>query len=329
MPIQCLSNKDLQRCGTLKGFNRGKEGELCLEEKIDFGIFVSRIYDSGEAGMEWDRLELDIRPNTALEVCVWIADDMQEGDAAWGAEELYEYVKGKAQYISYYREMLLYGKGGGKYARFAVKLFPKDRVAKHTFWGYRLTFPKESFTRYLPAIYQNNEQLERFLAVQENIYLGLEREIDSFAEKLDYELCEDKVKRLAAWIGWADLVGKVDEKTLRKLLSTGISLISRKGTCSYYTELVEILIGRKAAAVEEPELRRVTLLIKERPEDGWEDKLEWVKRNAPIGITMEFVILHETDRLDGQFFLDETARLAAEESELIDGGIDIDSIGLL
>ncbi len=81
--------------------------------------------------------------------------------------------------------------------------------------------------------------------------------------------------------------------------------------------------------MEEPELRRVTLMLKERPEDGWEDRLEWVKKNAPIGITLEFVVQDRSDRLDGQFFLDETARLAAEESELIDGGIDIDSIGLL
>lgn len=327
MPIQCLSNKYLERCGTQTGFVQDEDGKLCLETNSAFGIFVSRVYDSGERGTEWNRLELDISPNAALEVRVWIGDDMQEEDNSRGIEELYVYVEGNAQYVSNYREMLLYGKGCGRYARLAVKYFPKDTTEKQEFSGYRLTFPKESFTRYLPMIYQNNIQLERFLAVQESIYLGLERDIESFAVNMDYELCDRHLKKLAKWMGWGELAEMVDADILRKLLKTGISLISRKGTCSYYTELTEILIGKKAVIIEEPELRRATLLIRERPEDGWEAKMEWVRKNVPIGIQMEIVVLHKTDRIDGQCFLDETAYLT--DSELIEGGIDIDSIKLL
>lgn len=329
MPTQCLSNKYLWRCGITTGFYQGKSGELCLKKDSAAGIFVSRIYDSGEGGTEWNRLELDISSNAALEVCVWLADDMREEDTARGAEELYQYVAGNAQYSSNYRETLLYGRGCGRYARLAIKIFPKDAAGEQIFQGYRLSFPKESFTRYLPVIYQGNGQLERFLAVQESIYLGLERDIDSFAELMDYELCGRQLVKLAGWMGWGDLSEKLDEDTLRKLLRTGVSLISKKGTCSYYTELVEILIGKKAVVIEEPKLRRVILLIRERPDDGWEDKLEWVKKNVPIGIKMEFMVLHKTDRLDEQFFLDETAYLTKTDSELIDGGIDIDSIRLL
>lgn len=327
MPIQCLSNKYLERCGTQTGFVQDEDGKLCLETNSAFGIFVSRVYDSGERGTEWNRLELDISPNAALEVRVWIGDDMQEEDNSRGIEELYVYVEGNAQYVSNYREMLLYGKGCGRYARLAVKYFPKDTTEKQEFSGYRLTFPKESFTRYLPMIYQNNIQLERFLAVQESIYLGLERDIESFAVNMDYELCDRHLKKLAKWMGWGELAEVVDADILRKLLKTGISLISRKGTCSYYTELTEILIGKKAVIIEEPEIRRATLFIRERPEDGWEAKMEWVRKNVPIGIQMEIVVLHKTDRIDGQCFLDETAYLT--DSELIEGGIDIDSIKLL
>ena len=329
MPVQCLSNKYMWRCGTLAGFYQGKDGELYLKKNSASGIFVSRIYDSGEGGTEWNRLELDISSNAALETHVWLADDLREEDAVQGAEELYQYVAGNAQYNSNYRDILLYGRGCGRYARFAVRIFPKDAAGEPVFRGYRLTFPKESFTRYLPAIYQNNEQLERFLAVQESIYLGLERDIDSFAEMLDYEFCGKRLAKLAGWMGWGDLAGKVDEGTLRKLLKTGISLISKKGTCSYYTELAEILIGRKAVVIEEPELCRAILLIREQPGDGWEDKLEWMKKNGPIGIKMEIIIMHKTDRLDGQFFLDETAYLAETDSELTKEGIDIDGIRLL
>lgn len=329
MPIQCLSNKYLERCGTQTGFVQDEDGKLCLETNSAFGIFVSRVYDSGERGTEWNRLELDISPNAALEVRVWIDDDMQEEEIPQGAEELYAYVAGNAQYVSNYREMLLYGKGCGRYARLAIKVFPKDTAEKQMFRGYRLTFPKETFTCYLPTIYQNNEQLERFLAVQESIYLGLERDIESFAVNMDYELCDRHLKKLVKWMGWGELAEMDDADILRKLLKTGVSLISRKGTCSYYTELTEILIGKKAVIIEEPELRRATLLILERPEDGWEAKMEWVRKNVPIGIQMEIVVLHKTDMLDGQCFLDVTACLADTESELAGGGIDIDNIRLL
>lgn len=329
MPIQCLSNKYLWRCGTQAGFSEGKDGKLYLEGNRAFGIFVSRIYDSGEAGTEWNRMELDISPNVALQVCVWLADDMREKNPEQGAEELYGYVESNAQYISNYRETLLYGKGGGRYARLAVKIFPGEKAEEKVFRGYRLTFPKESFTRYLPAVYQNNWQLERFLAVQESIYLGLERDIDSLAESMDYELCDRNLEKLAKWMGWGELAGEVDGNTLRKLLRTGISLISKKGTCSYYTELAEILIGKKAVLVEEPELRRAVLLILERPENGWEDRLKWMERNVPIGIEMKFVVLHKTDRLDGQFFLDKTSYLSETESEFTEWGINIDGIRLL
>ncbi len=329
MPVQCLSNLYLWRCGTDTGFRREKGGGLCPGENGAPGYFVSRIYDSGQGGTEWNRLELDISAGVAFKVCVWLADDMGEADYVRGAEELFEYVKSNAQYISNYREVLLYGRGGGRYARLAVKLFPGEKAGEKVFRGYRMTFPKESFTRYLPAIYQGNEQLERFLAVQESIYLELERDIDSFAGSMDYELCDGKPEKLADWMGWGELAKTVDEDMLRRLLGTGISLISKKGTCSYYTELAELLIGKKAVLIEDPELRRSALLIRERPEDGWEDKLKWLKRNVPIGVEMEFMVMHGTDRLDGQFFLDETAYLSETDSEVTDMGINIDSIRLL
>ncbi len=337
MPVQCLSNIYLWLCGTQSGFLQEKDGRLLLEEGGAPGYFVSRIYDSGEGGTEWNRLELDISPDVAFKACVWVADDMdvafkacvwREEDAR-GARELYEYVESNAQYISSYRESLLYGRGCGRYARLAVKIFHGDKAGEKAFRGYRMSFPKESFTRYLPVIYQGNEQLERFLAVQESVYLDLERKIDSFAQAMDYGLRGGRPERLAQWLGWGDLAKAADGETLRRLLATGLSLISRKGTGSYYTELTELLTGKQAVAIEEPELHRVTLLIREQPEDGWEDKLVWLKKNAPIGVEMRFIVLHGTDRLDGQFFLDETAYLSETDSELTDMGINIDSIRLL
>lgn len=335
MPEQCLSGRDMSGCGDSQGFSRKAGGELCLKGGGEQGYFVSRIYDSGVKGMQWNRLILDIGRNAAVQAHVWLFDRREEGEAADGGrtvEERYDCLKERAQYHSDYREMLLYGKekGCGRFARLAVRVYPGGGTGDMLFKGFSLSFPKESFTRYLPELYRGNGQLERFLAVQQSIYLALEADVDGLGEKLDYVNCgREQVKRLAGWMGWGELAGQADEETLRRLLETGISLLSRKGTCGYYTRLTEILTGEKAFIVEEPELCRATVLVRRKPGAGKEKLLDWLRRNVPMGLDIRFTVLDKTDRLDGLFFLDVTASLSPYESELTPGGVGIDGIVLL
>lgn len=335
MAGQCLSGKYLYNCGVYEGFSCGEGGELRLKGRGAQGCFVSRIYDSGARGTQWNRLVLDIGRNTAIQAHVWMFDEREEGeqvDRGKTAKEQYDYLNARAQYHSDYREMLLYGKekGCGRFARLAVEIYPGDGSGDMMFRSFSMSFPKDSFTRYLPELYRENNQLERFLAVQQSIYLELETGIDTLGEKLDYANCGKKqAERLARWMGWGELAARVDEETLRRLLETGITLISRKGTCAYYTRLTEILTGEKTFIVEEPERCRATVLVREKPADGKEKHLDWMRRNVPIGMDIRFVVLDKTDRLDGLFFLDVTAVLSKYESELAAGGVSIDGIRLL
>lgn len=335
MPEQCLSGKELSDCGASQGFSTGKNGELCLKAGGEQGYFVSRIYDSGARGMQWNRLLLDIGRNTAIQAHVWMFDSRREGERADGAgtvKEQYDYLKERAQYHSDYREMLLYGKekGCGRFARLAVRVYPGGGGGDMLFQGFSLSFPKESFTGYLPELYRGNGQLERFLAVQQSIYLELEADIDGLGEELDPVNCsKGQLRRLARWMGWGELAAQAEEETLRRLLGTGTSLISRKGTCGYYTRLTEILTGEKAFLVEEIELCRATVLVRRRPGAGKEKLLDWLRRNVPMGLDVRFMVLDRTARLDGLFFLDETAVLSPYESELTPGGVRIDGIVLL
>lgn len=335
MGSQCLSGKYLHRCGAYEGLLCGRDGELYLKGREGQGYFVSRIYDSGERGTQWDRLVLDIDKNTAIESFVWLFDEREEGeqlDRKGTVKERYEMISFRAQYRSNYREMLLYGKekGRGRHARLALGIYPGGWSGNRIFRGYSLSFPKESFTRYLPEIYRENRDLERFLAVQQSIYLELEKEIDTLGEKLDPVNCNKKqAEMLAGWMGWGELVPLLDEETLRQLLGTGLSLISRKGTCAYYTRLTEILTGERAFCVEETENCRATILVSENPGNGKEKRLDWMRRNVPLGMDVRFVVLGRTDRLDGLFFLDVNAALSIYESELVPGGVNIDGLVLL
>ncbi|MDE7222533.1 MAG: hypothetical protein K2O34_01975 [Acetatifactor sp.] len=336
MPTHCLSSRELLRCGWQEGFKQ-TEGGLAVDQEDETGLFVSRIYDSGREGTQWNRIWLDIAEKAAIEVYVWLFDTAKETEEKPENLRLwYERQKGNARYNAQYhfnyRSMILYGCGGGRYARLAVEIQP-GRERDTLFGGYDLSFPKESFTRYLPAIYRNNLPLERFLAVQQDIYLNLETAVDTLAEKLDYERCSGwQAARLARWMGWGELAAKktpLGEETLRKLLQTGIALTGRKGTCAYYTGLTEILTGRKAVMVEEPEKCRAVVLVLGEPEGNWERCRSWLKKNTVMGIDMDFIVLHRTDRLDERCFLDKTAGLSKYESELTVRGCPIECLRLL
>lgn len=335
MAAQCLSGRKLRDCGIFEGFSEERNGGLRLAGDGRAGYFVSCTYDSGESEMQWNRLILTIGRGTAVRAHVWLFDKREEGELPQGqtsAEQQYAYVEKRAQYHSDYRRMLLYGKaqGCGRFAKLAVAVFPQDERGDRIFRGYDLSFPKESFTRYLPAIYRENLSLERFLAVQESIYLDRERRMDSLAEAMDYENCDRRqAERLARWMGWGSLASQVEEGTLRELLRTGTSLIGRKGTGGYYRELTEILTGKRAFIVEEPEKCAATVLVLEKPAAGREKGLDWLRQNVPIGMDVRFVVLDKTDRLDDRFFLDHTAMLSAYEAELLREGVEVESVRLL
>lgn len=336
MPTHCLSSRELLRCGRQEGF-RQTEGGLAVEQADKTGLFVSRIYDSGREGTQWDRICLDIAENAAIEVYVWLFDRAEQTEEE--PEDLrlwFERQKGNARYNAQYhfnyRSMILYGCGGGRYARLAVEIQPGSE--KETlFGGYDLSFPKESFTCYLPAIYRDNLSLERFLAVQQDIYLNLEAAVDTLAAKLDYERCGSRqAARLARWMGWGELAAKkapLGEETLRRLLQAGTALTGRKGTCAYYTSLTEILTGRRVVMVEEPEKCRAVVLVLGKPKGSWERCKSWLKKNTVIGIDMDFIVLHRTDKLDETCFLDRTAGLSEYESELSAKGWPIECLRLL
>ncbi len=331
MATHCYSGINLLHCGCQEGFWESG-GALTVGKGDISGIFVSRIYDSGREGTQWNRIRLDAGPDAAVEVYVWLSDRREEYEEEFLQENPREWLrahKGLMQYHSDYRNMLLYGHGCGRYARAAVEIQPGDG-GDTVFRGYDLSFPKESFAEYLPEIYQNQLPLDRFLALQQYMYLQLEENVDNLAERLDYELCSRKqAVRLAGWMGWGELARHVEKDILRELLKTGVSLSEKKGTCEYYVKMTEILTGQKAVIVEEPEACRARVLVLGKPENGRERHLEWLKRNVPIGISIEFVILDKTDRLDGQYFLNYSSYVSEYESELSEEGCPMERMRLL
>lgn len=335
MTKQCLSAVKLSGCGKQEGFRECASGELEWNRQCENGIFVSRTYDSGQSGMEWNRVLIDASSYAALEVYVWIFEDSGESDAVDGMDSVSRqlaWIKERAQYVSGYREMLLYGQeqGRGRYARLAVEVLWGNEDREVLLKGYSLSFPRDNFSGYLPLIYRGNLQLDRYLAIQQSFYLELEQKLDSFASRLDASLADaDRIKRLASWMGWGELAELAEEETMRKLLQTGLRLSGKKGTCDYYIEMTQILTGMDAVLTEDWKEHKATLLIKGQPSGRGESCLNWLKKNVPIGIQLQIVVLQKNQWLDEQYFLDVNACLAETESELTGQGVSIDGIRLL
>lgn len=334
MTKQCLSALKLSSCGKQAGFLERESGELELNHQDGNGMFVSRTYDSGEKGTEWNRIVLDISLSASIQVYIWIFEDYsetEEADRLSSVQLQLEWIKERAQYVSNYWEVLLYGKerGQGRYARLAVEIPWRNGDSETLFRGYALSFPRENFSEYLPVIYRGNLQLDRYLAVQQSGYLELEQKIDTFAAQLDTAYAEAAyIKLLASWMGWGELAELAEEETLRRLLRTGVDLSGQKGTGAYFLKMAQLVTGQEVVLMEEQKKHRAILLIKGRPSYIGEECLKWLKGNVPIGIQMEIVILHRTQRLDGQYFLDATAYLAETESSLSGKGVSIDGIRL-
>lgn len=114
--------------------------------------------------------------------------------------------------------------------------------------------PRQSYLRYLPAIYQEDASsrlfLDRFLSAFETQLGGIEREIDELARCFDPERAPvEFLDWLAAWFGLS-LDPSWDESTRRALLAEAASLLRRKGTVAGIERLVEILTGSRPAVLD-------------------------------------------------------------------------------
>ena len=116
MPTHCLSGRCLQRCGSQYGF-RSIGGCLSVKKDCASAIFVSKVYDSGREGTEWNHLLLDIGRDAMLELYVWVFDRIDEEDEIQLQRNVgiwFRTRKADAQYSSHYRNMLVYGNAGGR-----------------------------------------------------------------------------------------------------------------------------------------------------------------------------------------------------------------------
>lgn len=68
------SNKDMSLQGAWIGFTPVANGALCMSTQSDEAVYVSDVFDCGEAKGTWDDLHLHFEQLWELQVSVWMFD---------------------------------------------------------------------------------------------------------------------------------------------------------------------------------------------------------------------------------------------------------------
>jgi phage tail-like protein len=177
---------------------------------------------------------------------------------------------------------MLFRKNTGRYLWLKLALSTVDENLSPSINHMKVLYPRESYLRYLPAIYQENpigqedpvsrDFLERFLSIFETVFYDFETRIyDIFKyfdpdtaemniyeiyKYLDYETAKDKSKDFLNWLAsWFNIAveDEWDENIKRRFIRDAYKLYKQKGTLSGIEKLIEIYTGKKPL-IREPSL---------------------------------------------------------------------------
>jgi phage tail-like protein len=240
------------------------------------GTYYSKTLDSGILGCRWHRiaLEADIPPKTILEIFYSSSDDSELKDKIDNeikAEKIS--IQEKARFIDEQlnwsepeknpKDMLFRGKKG-QYLWLKLKLSTFDETIKPTITQMRIYYPRISYLRYLPAIYQEDETskefLERFLSIFETANHDLETEIRRIYEYFDpCTVPQNFLNWLASWLNVA-LEEDWPEEKKRQFIREASTLYKFKGTQSSIRKLIEIYTGKEPLILEHSKIGKPVIL---------------------------------------------------------------------
>lgn len=218
----------------------GKEVVIPLEGSHRFSYL-----DSGIPGCRWHRAVLDAEiPENST---VTITFRTSESDGGGDSSEPVTFVsKGP-------RDCLIQAPLG-RYIEVEVQLRRMNRDTPSPLLGrLKVYYPRRSYLRYLPSVYQKDEAsrdfLERFLSVFESELYESEETISRISSYFDPMAAPGQfVPWLATWLS-LDLYELLGEKN-REFILRAVEFYKKKGTASGLAELVAFLTGRRCCVKE-------------------------------------------------------------------------------
>ncbi|WP_019503911.1 phage tail protein [Pleurocapsa sp. PCC 7319] len=210
-------------------------------QKLPRGEFTSQVLDSTKLGQCWHKIVLDaeIPDNTQIKVYYASSDELTS-DRSWSEPIINP-------------QDALFREATGRYLYLKIELIGNDWHTP-TIRSLRVYFPRLSYLRYLPAVYQEDETsrdfLERFLSIFETYFNNIETQIDQVGRYFDAEVVPSNfLPWLASWMAIAVDENWTDSQ-LRQLIQKAPYLYRQRGTREGIAATVEILTGSPPLIVE-------------------------------------------------------------------------------
>ncbi|RPI34211.1 MAG: phage tail protein I, partial [Nitrospiraceae bacterium] len=151
------------------------------------------------------------------------------------------------------RDMLFKGKAG-RFLWVKLSLATYDEKAGPVVREMKIFYPRISYLRYLPAIYQEDavsrDFLERFLSLFESIFYDLEIDISTITGYFDPDTTPPEfLKWLASWVNMA-IEEDWQEATKREFIRQAVRLYKMKGTVEGISRFIEIYTGKAPVIIE-------------------------------------------------------------------------------
>lgn len=235
----------------------GAGGVLLLSGETDFqkrGTYFSKVFDSTIESCNWHRLDLDVQPaeKSTLEVLFRVSDTPFARDAKESPLLPWQTLFGTPG-RSGAVEDALFTKAVGRYLQLRLAL-TGDGLHTHRVRRARVYFERNSYLRYLPGTYQEDEAgrdfLERFLSIFESMSLDVEQEIEGVAKYFDPRAVNAE---FLEWLGtWLAVLrdNNWPEEKRRELLARAFQLYALRGTARGLRQMIELFTGGPTSVVE-------------------------------------------------------------------------------
>ncbi len=246
------------------GFEFDEQLNLILKETQMQSGFITEMFDTKDEDMTYNRLVLDgdfedlrleVTVATANDLDIFFNDEPARLDVLLASNEVSLTDKiallDELPHVKMVdtKDILLYSLTG-RYVWVFVSVLPYT-APSGVIRGFRLEFPKYTFTNYFPEIYQNNEFFERFVAIFQSLYLDVERKIDELPAMLDYERAnETQLKELASWLGLGDLVKFFGKEKLCTIIKNIDTFQGGKGTYKALEKIITLATDIRPNIVE-------------------------------------------------------------------------------
>lgn len=248
-------------------------GTFTKETGINYSYYTKTL-DSGITGCQWHRiaLEAEIPDRTLLEVSYSLSDnaflkEMIDTKITEDipAQEKAGFIDGKLDWSKPEKNPgdMLFREKNGRYLWLRLKLSTFDEKVRPSVTRMKILYPRISYLRYLPAIYQENpaskEFLERFLSIFETAFYDLETKISNISRYFDPDTVPQHfLTWLASWLNMA-LEEEWPEHKKRRFIREASGLYRSRGTPAGLEKIIEICTDKKPVIQEHSKIKPMVL----------------------------------------------------------------------